>query len=538
MHGLPASILLACFPAVLFAGGSAQPHAVPRPAGVDVDSDRDGLSDFQERHKYGTNPESKDSDGDGIPDGDWQERREYTYTIRTVIQVMPTYDKETLNDDFQDCRVLHETEQYIELEVLHYPLNTCAQEIEGRKDWKRSARAMNSYTKAGVTTNFDKSMQRDLIKQLKEADIDVAILTDKEIVEQVSVWALGHAKSIQKTCAWSVDFDTEGQPVIPAALTSKFQNSKGESSWTDAEQFEHELYGKGMFENGTRGTCTTSANYLTTVLRAVGIPTRSIVTIPAVDASDPRNMEMVEQRLTNHVVRAKILEGLRSLKDSFAAHTYNEVWLDGRWRRLNYSHLGQNTLDANYMGLMTRVHTFEDLSQAGLARGWGLGRKEPSDVFRYSNPYTCLTISDLFGVHSQLDNLPVVSRDSFHVAKAYWFDSEDRPSSIGSDWHGVQDPSHGHIMFEIGDCNEQEDAKPFKSFFERADQIFLLRAEGEEELRASALQNWWNYGHHLYVRMDAGEYRRMKKGVSYQLVARNSVEGLNWVVDEITLRRE
>src|SRR4051794_12505294 len=43
----------------------------------DIDSDGDGLSDFDETHKYFTDPHRQDTDGDGILDGDWSERREY-----------------------------------------------------------------------------------------------------------------------------------------------------------------------------------------------------------------------------------------------------------------------------------------------------------------------------------------------------------------------------------------------------------------------------------------------------------------------------
>ena len=52
------------------------------------DRDGDGLSDFHEVHKYRTDPASADSDGDGVPDGDWFERREFTYVVRSVVQVM------------------------------------------------------------------------------------------------------------------------------------------------------------------------------------------------------------------------------------------------------------------------------------------------------------------------------------------------------------------------------------------------------------------------------------------------------------------
>ena len=43
----------------------------------DSDTDRDGLTDFAEVHKHFTDPKKADSDGDGIPDGDWDERREF-----------------------------------------------------------------------------------------------------------------------------------------------------------------------------------------------------------------------------------------------------------------------------------------------------------------------------------------------------------------------------------------------------------------------------------------------------------------------------
>ena len=62
-----------------------------------VDTDGDGLSDFQEINKYFTNPSKLDSDGDNIPDSDWNERREYTYSVRSIIQFMPPFDEDALN---------------------------------------------------------------------------------------------------------------------------------------------------------------------------------------------------------------------------------------------------------------------------------------------------------------------------------------------------------------------------------------------------------------------------------------------------------
>src|SRR6185295_18576100 len=93
----------------------AQLHSAPPPA--DLDSDHDGLCDFQELHKYGTDPHKADSDGDGIPDGDWEERREYAYTVRVLMQVLPPCDPSTMSDDYQDVRILEQRADAVEFEA-------------------------------------------------------------------------------------------------------------------------------------------------------------------------------------------------------------------------------------------------------------------------------------------------------------------------------------------------------------------------------------------------------------------------------------
>jgi len=42
----------------------------------------------------------------------------------------------------------------------------------------------------------------------------------------------------------------------------------------------------GMFETRARGSCSSSAIYLTGCLRALGVPTRIVLVIPAIDAND------------------------------------------------------------------------------------------------------------------------------------------------------------------------------------------------------------------------------------------------------------
>ena len=504
---------------------------------LDPDRDGDGLSDFQEVHKYCTNPDSADSDGDGVADSDWHERREYSYSIRTVIQVLPAYDKATLEDDYQDCRVLFECDEYIELEVIHYPLNTVGTVIGAREQWRAQTTDLQRYVAAGVTTNYDAAMHADVRRPVGAAGIDVEALSDRQLVEQVSAWALKHSTSMGKTCVWAVDFDESGQPSVLPQLAASFAANKGDSTWSDREQFARELFGKGMYEHRTRGTCTTSAVYLATVLRALGMPTRCIVTIPVVDASDPRNMAMVEARLSHHRVRQQILNGLRPLQNSWAAHTYNEVWVDGRWRRLNYAELGQNILDANYCGLMTHVHTFDDLSTARLGAGWGVGRERPSDVFRHNNPYTCLTLSDQFGVHCAIDN-PEVGESKLSIQKAIWFHSGERPNDIAADWHGAIDRRNGDLLLVVAGSVDLADLGGFGVLYQAADPNFVLRAPGCPDVALVTTGNWWRSGQILHARIEATELVRMQRGVSYTLSARNESKGSRWHVDNVRVQRD
>ncbi|HBE78361.1 MAG TPA: hypothetical protein DDW65_11370 [Firmicutes bacterium] len=132
---------------------------------LDQDSDGDGLSDFQEIHKYFTDPYNKDSDSDGIPDGDWNERREYTYTVKTIIRIIPLESDFNFDDDFQDTRVLERTPDYIELEVIHYPLNTCNEVIPENPNWQKGDAQMQEYLRPRPSANWDAKMRKDLIAE-------------------------------------------------------------------------------------------------------------------------------------------------------------------------------------------------------------------------------------------------------------------------------------------------------------------------------------------------------------------------------------
>ncbi len=492
------------------------------------DSDHDGLSDFQEIHKYQTDPKKKDTDGDDIPDGDWHERREYTYTIRTVVKVMRPCNMGVVNDDYQDAKVLSETKDYVELEVIHYPFNTNANTIDGNRDWKKHSSIMNPYLQPGITTNWDAKMRQDLLAGLKAAGIDIDTLTDRQVVEKVSPWAMRRSRSLDKVFTTYYIHYPDGQPsVYPGledAFKREFERDCVNYDWKVDHHYDHELLGRGMYYNKTYGSCTSFAVYLTTVLRAIGIPTRMALAIPIVDPSDPKQIQLVENHIAHHKVRQTLLAALQELK-GFTAHTFNEVYVDGRWARLNYSTLGQNTYGKGAMGALTHVHTFRDLTEANLAATWGLryGKGLRDSVFKYNNPYRTTEISDRFGIHCRMENPRVKEKKIVVITKAYWFFSEDRPKSISDKL--VRQDNHGHVLFHV-DASFNE----LRAIYPKLGKTFVLSTEGRPDVIGSAERGYWNS--ECYIRIPREELVKMVPGVPYKIRPTDQKSDYRWEVKD------
>ena len=224
-----------------------------------IDSDGDGLSDTAERHKYLTDPAAADSDGDGVPDGDWIERREYTYSVRSVVQVMKPVTTAFLNDDYQDARLLDETATWVKLEVVHYPFNTVADAIEGDAGWRRAAAEMAEWLNPGPTADWTPEMRRDLVSELAGDGIDVDDLDDRQLVERVSRWLMQRAEFHGWFSTFVTAFDGEGSPFVPEELRVHVVERVRATGLSLEQQWSREISARGMFEQRLRGSCTSSA---------------------------------------------------------------------------------------------------------------------------------------------------------------------------------------------------------------------------------------------------------------------------------------
>jgi hypothetical protein len=513
------------------------------PQVADQDTDGDGLSDFQEIHKYRTDPAKKDTAGMGMSDADWQQRREFTYSVRAVIRVMSPYNLQALNDDYQDVRVRKETKEFVELEVVAYPLNTNSEAITGNPNWKKDYAGMKEYLAPGITTNWDEQMRKDLLRELAKDGIDPDKLTDKEVVEQVSRWLFKRSKYRYMFCTFYVGF-REGKAEVLPGLEQAFEREKGDPKWTVQEQLEHEVFGKQMFEHKTYGTCTSTAVYQATVLRALGIPTRIILCIPLADGSDPGQVRLISEGLTNHRARWTACLGALSGGSGFTSHTFCEVFVGGRWRRLNSTTLGQNILERNYLGLMIHVHTFKDLSDANLAATWGsrYAKGQRDSVFPYSNPYRLLEVSDHFGKYANVRNPPADKElKRVTIDKAYWPEAKDAPPEVtamvnAADSTPAGPTAHRFFVHCAEWLEDAGDYLQYKLFMWRADRRLVLRAKGHPDLSCEVSMNF--YTHHsrnlceLEVVIPSADYVKMASGVAYTLHPVNSKKGYEWLVKE------
>jgi len=494
------------------------------------DADKDGLSDFHERHKYFTDPKKADSDGDGVPDGDWDERREYSYSIRAVMHVMAPFDVASMSDDYQDVRVLEERADLLEFEVVVYPFNTVASAIAPDSGWRKPRSELKPFVEPGVCSNWDKELQKDLATELKERGVDLGALDDVETARQVSRWLMERSREEDSFTTFAVAFE-RGRPKVPEHRQADVAATLTERGRTLEEQWDHELFGKGMFANKVHGSCTSSAIYLQTGLRAAGLPTRTVLVTPVVDANDER--EVAWLGTLQHVgVRAKLQRAAERQKGSWTSHTFNEVFVGGRWRRLNYTELGQNVLDDG-LGLMVHVHTFGDHSEAGLV-GWGDRGRHPlhGALFGGPNPYSCVSLSDRFGVHAKVPNEMLSGLRELTIVKVAWYDDPARPPGLTTSLWDTETAGYFFAHFDTAGVDGSDALEHWRATQPR----FLLRARGQADVPAGCIPKFWGNEGAFILRIEPDDLARMARGVPYELGCAATAGG--WSVREgLTLER-
>jgi hypothetical protein len=334
----------------------------------------------------------------------------------------------------------------------------------------------------------------------------------------------------------------DGKAQVYPGMEESARDGQAEKNLTLEEQWQRELFAKGMFENAQRGSCTSSAIYMNGCMRALGIPTRIVLAIPIIDTSDERELKMIS-RITHNGVR-RIIErsSSGSLSKSWRSHTFNEVFVGGRWRRLNYEKLGQNILDRGLFGMIIHVATFADWADGNMAATWGMRQAHPDrpgDPFGGSNPYSTLSISDQFGEHASIENPPPV--EDFQVLTidaAWWYD--ECPAEVKMRLDDLE--TAGHVVVHVEEGRPGEGPDQYKPFYDSVDKAFVLRAAGQPDVRIHATRGYWGAPdkglQHFYLRIEPDVYAKMATDVPYTLDVVDKKSEMHWAVhDGITLTK-
>lgn len=456
-----------------------------------------------------------------------------TYTITSTLQLVQPFRIEDMTDDFQDARLISTDGDSATVEITTYPLYRPT--IGANPRWREEDATMTEYLRPTPTENWDEAMRRDLLAELRAAGIEPDQLTDRELVEKVSRWAMRRAKSTQAFAVWTIHFP-QGKPEIFPALRGAFDKERRDPKWTDEQMIGQEVLGRSMFYDKVHGSCTSSSIYLTTIFRALGIPTRIVFCIPPFDANDPKQAKLFYDAIHHHQVRETVRTALDGMR-GFSNHLFNEVYIDHHWVRLNYSTLGQPILDAHYFGLLTHIYTTSDLSQVPLAETWGMRYFHyPADQARLSssNPYRLIAVSDRFDAAGRVDNPAVAAPPELTAVTVVALltpDAPEMPSFVTDGWKPEQKRPDFLLSFREW---MPTDYKQMRVFRTHASQDFLLRAEGHPELKARLAGGQWSRGDGSFqaygVAVAEKDRGKIARGVAYTLVPLNISETYYWKV--------
>ncbi|MHC4204718.1 MAG: CARDB domain-containing protein [Planctomycetota bacterium] len=284
------------------------------------DTDGDSLSDYDEYCKYRTDPTKKDSDDDGKSDGDWEERREYAYSIRAICEIRPPSSLEMINDLYQDARPIEKKASLKDakvVEVLIFPFaeaHVYSQPYPNENLDKK----LKEYIQPTVSMNYSAEMKEQINRILEGSASDVAA------IEKMLQW-LNHETRLERELPhW------EYLHIIDDKIV--WHKSFG-SPERDEQFLETNFLGDSMFKNKVHGTCSSTAIIRGTMFRAAGFPTRLIQTLPLMTrySEDP-------EPLADQLRMRAMAKGYDWGPGSGGAnHTYNEVFLNNRWVRVDNS---------------------------------------------------------------------------------------------------------------------------------------------------------------------------------------------------------
>jgi hypothetical protein len=356
-----------------------QPTITPTPTLVpSEDYDGDTLSNIDELEKYHTNPYSLDSDGDGISDGDWEERREYVYSVRVLVKIKQPFDIEAMNDSFQDTRVIadEDSKGYTSLEIIIYP-ETSLSLIPSPYPLQGLSPDLIELTKPGTSTNYSEEMHEHVLLITEKA------VTDYEAVKRVLNWF--------NTNTELVDFPFQPEVFYYAYIDNDKVKLRNYPSLPVNEMLEKCLFADSMFRNRVHGTCCSTATLKCAMIKASGIPCKIINTLDPIFSHEDQKENYINN--LNRIWQGRF-ENQPSGKPSWCAnHCFMEVYLGNRWVRVDRS---INIYSQEYLSLNFKIISVSDLTDIDFSKTYPVN-------WINNRPYYTLLIEDQEPVNFKID---------------------------------------------------------------------------------------------------------------------------------------
>lgn len=437
-------LLLAVASLAACSRGQGPIHRPQQDACTLADSDRDGLPDVWEIHKYRTDPFSPDSDGDGLPDSDWRERREYTYTVRAIVEVgVPLPPLEELNTISQDVRLLGQRGTISELEVVLYPGAVGGAGVE--KYSVQNGCALAQFETLDVDPAFAEEM-RELASTTTSPQARTEALLDS-LFGQTRRTVPFNAFYLSKK-----DGDVSVEPLARALLSDPEADPR--------ELWDRELDPATMWNRRERGECTSSAVLGAAALGAIEVPSRLALFIP---------LGVAPKEVLREIWDDRALRGARGWRPgdrACSSHTVVEIFHEDRWLLTDEQRIRRTPFELG-MGPMLQLRTASSVGDLIEPEFWGAACAQNGPLEGTRNAYRIVHVSDAWGAHAgdlELEGIGPAPPSTLTITDIFPFESPKRPSFIPVD--AVEDPSR-HFLAKVDLDGTELSAVPY--FYRCAD---------------------------------------------------------------------
>ena len=348
------------------------------------DSDKDGLTDYEEYCKYKTDPILADSDGDGTPDEDWNERREYTYSIRAVFELKLPWDLQSMNNLFQDARLVGHTvgnSTYTKIEVIIYPYASPVL-LPDAYPYQLPSETFRKYIQPTTDLNYSPEMQTEIQRILSGAThtLDVLAKLQHEIAQMKLTTPL--------YAPFVYTYMSKGKFVVDPTFFESLDHEVTDEEVEEALAMNY--FGDSMFRRRQYGACISRARLFASMLRAAGIPARVTMGIPLIYYyKGTGEWKRLLENLSNEAVAGGFSYEKPSVPNevTIVGHSQVEAYLNNHWIRLGYQ-LNEGPLFAGTDQAFIKIIDAADFSEVDFTKTWAPAR------WVEERPYRAVELSD------------------------------------------------------------------------------------------------------------------------------------------------